>query len=31
MPSFAKELTDEQRWCLTHYVMSLIKPEETCK
>ena len=29
MPSFAKELTDEQRWCLTHYVLSLIKPEET--
>jgi cytochrome c oxidase cbb3-type subunit 2 len=31
MPSFAKELTDEQRWCLTHYVISLIKPEETSK
>ncbi|HHT9138527.1 MAG TPA: c-type cytochrome, partial [Candidatus Wunengus sp. YC60] len=31
MPSFAKELTDEQRWYLTHYVMSLIKPEETSK
>ncbi len=31
MPSFAKELTDEQRWCLTHYVMSLIKPEEKSK
>ncbi|CAG1771622.1 hypothetical protein BAC3_01951 [uncultured bacterium] len=29
MPSFAKELTDEERWCLTYYVMSLIKPEET--
>jgi len=28
MPSFAKELTDEQRWCLTHYVITLIKPEE---
>ncbi len=28
MPSFAKELTDEQRWSLTHYVLSLIKPEE---
>lgn len=28
MPSFAKELTDEQRWYLTHYVMSLVKPEE---
>lgn len=28
MPSFAKELTDDQRWCLTYYVMSLIKPEE---
>lgn len=28
MPSFAKELTDEQRWCLTHYVLSLIRPEE---
>ncbi|HHT9145909.1 MAG: cytochrome c [Candidatus Brocadiaceae bacterium] len=31
MPSFAKELTDEQRWYLTHYVISLIKPEETSK
>ncbi len=29
MPSFAKELTDEQRWCLTHYVMSLVQPEDT--
>lgn len=29
MPSFAKELSDEQRWYLTHYVLSLIKPEET--
>ncbi|MFO0793220.1 MAG: c-type cytochrome [Candidatus Brocadiaceae bacterium] len=28
MPSFAKELSDEQRWCLTHYVMSLVKPED---
>jgi len=30
MPSFAKELTDKERWCLTHYVMSLIESEE-CK
>lgn len=29
MPSFAKELTDDQRWCLTHYVLSLIRQEET--
>lgn len=31
MPSFAKELTDDQRWCLTHYVLSLIRScqEET--
>lgn len=28
MPSFAKELSDEQRWYLTHYVMSLVKPED---
>ncbi|MDR4509720.1 MAG: cytochrome c [Candidatus Brocadiaceae bacterium] len=28
MPSFAKELTDEERWYLTHYVLSLVKPED---
>lgn len=31
MPSFAKELSDDERWYLTHYVMSLVQPEECRK
>jgi len=28
MPSFANELSDEDRWCMVHFVKSLAKQAE---